>query len=306
MIDKLRAMVFFCRAAEAKNFAAAAQVLEVVPSALSKVIAALEKELGFVLMNRSTRRISLTDEGTLYYEQCRQILADVEAAEQLGGCGALQVRGVLRVGMHPGLRFAMLTRLGSFLDVQPRLTVETVITNSASAVIDEGLDLVLHIGRLSDSSLIAKPIGWTRPVVCASADYLTRWGLPKHPSELSKHRAIIYARRDETSNTRWTFTKDNRICEVDVPVGGVSRDGIGLVDAALGGCGIARPFDVAARHLIDEGKLQEIFPDWTGEREAITAVLPPHGRLTSAKVRLYLEHMVQVLGGAESSLGALK
>ena len=295
-MDKLRAMTFFCRSAEGKSFAAAAQSLDVVPSALSKVVAALEKDLGFALMNRSTRRLSLTDEGKVYYQQCRQILADIDAAEGLGRRGAVQARGALRIGMHPSLRFAMLTRLGPFLDDHPDLKVETVITNSASAVVDEGLDLVLHIGRLSDSSLIARQLGWTRPVVCASADYLAARGEPLHPSDLTRHRAVIYARRDEPSNMRWTFTKDKQTCDVEVPVGTVTRDGIGLVDAALGGCGIARPFDVAARHLIGAGQLRELLPDWSGEREAVTAVLPPHGRLASAKVRLYLDYFVHVLG----------
>jgi DNA-binding transcriptional LysR family regulator len=295
-MDKLRAMTFFCRAAEAKSFAAAAQQLDVVPSALSKVVAALEKELGFSLMNRSTRSLSLTDEGAVYYEQCRQILADIEAAEGLGRSGAKQARGTLRIGMHPSLRFAVLTRLAPFIDDQPDLRIETVITNSASAVIDEGLDLVLHIGSLSDSGLIARQLGWTRPVACASAEYLARRGEPRHPGELAQHRAVIYARRDEASNTKWSFTQGKQRCEVDVPVSVVSRDGIGLVDAVLGGCGIARPFEFAARHLIGAGPLREVLPGWTGEREAVTAVLPPHARPASAKVRLYLEHIEQVLG----------
>jgi DNA-binding transcriptional LysR family regulator len=295
-MDKLRAMRFFCRAVEAKSFAAAAQALDVVPSALSKVVAGLEQELGFSLMNRSTRRLSLTDEGTAYYELCRQILADIEAAEGLGRHGAVQARGTLRIGMHPGLRFAMMTRLGSFLDAQPALKVETVITNSAPAVVDEGLDLVLHIGPLSDSSLVARQLGWTRPVVCASPGYLASWGEPAHPSELARHRAVIYARRDEAPNTRWTFSKNELRCEVDVPVRSVSRDGIGLVDAALGGCGVARPFDIAARHLIGTGQLRELLPDWAGDRQPITAVMPPHGRSASAKVRLYMDYVADLLG----------
>ncbi len=100
-MDKLRAMKFFCRAVEAKSFAAAAQSMEIVPSALSKVITALEQDLGFRLMNRSTRQLSLTDEGAAYYEQCRRILQDVEEAEARGRSGKGQARGTLRVGMHP-------------------------------------------------------------------------------------------------------------------------------------------------------------------------------------------------------------
>src|SRR6516162_5472709 len=130
-MDKLRAMTFFCRAVESKSLAAAAQALDVVPSALSKAISALERDLGFALLNRSTRGLSLTEEGALYYERCRQIIADVEAAESIGRNGEAQARGTLRVGMHPALRYAMMTTLQPFLDAHPDLTVETVITNSA-------------------------------------------------------------------------------------------------------------------------------------------------------------------------------
>ena len=294
-MDKLRAMTFFCRAVEAKSFAAAAQSVNVVPSALSKVISALEKELGFSLLSRSTRSLSLTEEGAVYYEQCRQILSDVEIAEGAGRRGGAQARGTLRIGMHPGLRYAMMTALRPFIDEQPDLKVETLITNAAAAVIDEGLDLVLHIGALSDSSMIARPLGWTRPIVCAAPAYLASSREPRHPSELSGHRAVIYARRDEAPNTRWSFVKGSETCDVEVPVRVVSRDGVGLVDAALSGCGLARPLEIAARHLVATGQLRELLSDWTGEPQAITAVLPPQGRTAPAKVRLYVEYVAALL-----------
>jgi LysR family transcriptional regulator, regulator for bpeEF and oprC len=296
-MDKLRAMTFFCRTVEAKSFAAAAQSLGVVPSALSKVISALEQELGFSLLSRSTRRLSLTDEGALYHEQCRQILSDIEVAESMGRGGAALARGTLRIGMHPGLRYAMMTTLKPFLDEHPDLKIETLITNTAAAVVDEGLDLVLHIGALSDSSMIAKPLDWTWPIVCAAPAYLTAHGEPCHPRELAEHRGVIYARRDEAPNTRWRFAKGSETCDVDVPVCVVSRDGVGVVDAALSGCGVARPLEIAARHLVAAGQLCELLNDWTGERQAITAVLPPQGRTSPAKVRLYIEFVAAALAG---------
>lgn len=294
-MDKLRAMSFFCRTVEAKSFAAAAQSLGVVPSALSKVISALEHQLGFSLLSRSTRNLSLTDEGAAYYEQCLQILSDIEVAEGAGRRGGTQARGVLRIGMHPGLRFAMMTRLQPFLEAHLDLKLETLITNSASAVVDEGLDLVLHIGPLSDSSLIARPLGWTRPIVCAAPRYLATCDVPQHPGDLVQHAAVIYARRDEASNTRWRFLKGEEAVDVDVPVRVVSRDGVGLVEAAMSGCGVARPLEIAARHLIAAGQLQPLLSDWTGERQAITAVLPPQGRSASAKVRLYVDYAAGLL-----------
>ena len=299
-MDKLRAMTFFCRTVEARSFAAAARALDVVPSALSKTISALEKELGFSLLNRSTRSLSLTDEGAAYYEQCRQILVDIEVAEGSGRGGRAQARGTLRIGMHPGLRHAMMTMLNPFLDEQPDLKVETLITNAATAVVDDGLDLVLHIGALADSSLIARPLGSTRPIVCAAPAYLAACGEPSHPRELAGHRAVIYARRDEAPNTRWRFAKGSETCDVDVPVRVVLRDGIGLVDAASSGCGVARPLEIAARHLVAAGQLREVLNEWSGEPQAITAVLPPRGRTSPAKVRLYIDYVAALLSSRRS------
>ena len=199
-MDKLRAMRFFCRSVEMKSFSAAAQSLDVVPSALSKVIAALERELGFALLNRSTRGLSMTDGGSAYYEQCRQILHDIEAAEAAGQGGAVRARGTLRIGFAPALRLPAMSGLGSFFDAHPEMRIETITTNSMSAVVEDGLDLLLHIGELRDSSLTARRIGWIQPVVCASPGYLAARGTPLHPSELIGHRGIVHARRDEDPN----------------------------------------------------------------------------------------------------------
>jgi DNA-binding transcriptional LysR family regulator len=294
-MDKLRAMIFFCRAVEARSFAAAAQELQVVPSAVSKVVSALEHDLGFRLMNRSTRGFSLTDEGAAYHEQCRQILQDIEAAKGLGRHRGMPVRGTLRIGMHPGLRFAMLAQLGPFLDSHPGLSVETLITNSPTAVVHHGLDLVLHIGRLADSALVARQLGWARSVVCAAPGYLESHEEPRHPAELAAHRAVIYARRDEEANTRWAFARGAERYEVDVCARAISRDGVGVVDALLGGAGVGRPFDVSVQHWLETGRLRQLLPDWTSEPQAVTAVLPAYGRHVSTKVRVYLDSIARWL-----------
>jgi DNA-binding transcriptional LysR family regulator len=293
-MDKLRAMQFFCRTVEAGSFAAAAQALDVVPSVVSKAVAALEQELGFALMNRSTRGFSLTEEGSAYHRQCRQILQDIDEAEASCRPDAAP-RGTLRLGMHPGLRFALLGQIGPFMHRHAGLAVETVITNTPSSVVTEGLDMVLHIGKLPDSSLVAHPLATTRTVVCASPSYLEMFGEPRHPRELAGHAAVIYARRDEEPNTCWAFSRGGERVEVDVCARAVSRDGIGLVDAALGGCGIARPFEVSVRHWVASKHLQALLQDWEGETHEITAVLPVRSRGGSGKVSTFLEFVGKLL-----------
>lgn len=298
-MDKLRAMSLFCRVVEGKTIAAAARSVDMVPSALSKTLAALEAELGFKLLNRSTRRLSPTDDGITYYEHCRQILQDIEDAETSGREGRKRPKGTLRVGMHPSLRQFVLQDLGAFLDRQPNLKMETVITNSPSSVVEDGLDLLIHIGQLADSNLVRRRLGSTRSVTCGSPTYLEAWGVPGHPTDLGQHRAVVYGRHDEAPNIRWTFERKGERHVVEVPSRLISRDGIGLVDAAVGGCGLARPFDVSARYYLSDGRLVEVLPDWQSERLDVSAVMPPGSRGASAKVREYLEFFSSLLTGSK-------
>jgi LysR family transcriptional regulator for bpeEF and oprC len=273
-MDKLRAMRFFCRVAESGSFAAAAVDLDVVPSALSKTIAALEHDIGFRLMHRSTRRMSLTEEGSAYYEKCRAVLQHIEDMETGNRSAGQQLRGTLRIGMHPALRDLLLSRLGHFVDSHPELKIETDVTNSASAVLERGLDVLLHIGTLADSNLLVRRLSWVRPVVCAAPAYLQTWGVPQHPEDLIRHRAVIYGRADESSNTKWTFVRGAKSHTVGVPVRLVARDGIGVTDAVAGGCGIGRPFDIAIHRLLRSGAVLPLLMGWGGPRYAVSAVTP--------------------------------
>src|SRR5437867_5265329 len=153
-MDKLRAITYFVRTVEAKSFAAAAHSLEVTPSALSKAIGALEHDLAFTLFNRSTRHMALTVEGIAYYNCCRKVLQDLEEVELTTGHGRARVAGVLRAGMHPAVSWAVLQEVHSFLEAYPELMVETVMTNSAMALVDRGLDVVIPLGELRDSAAV--------------------------------------------------------------------------------------------------------------------------------------------------------
>jgi LysR family transcriptional regulator for bpeEF and oprC len=296
-MDKLRAMRFFCRSVESGSFATAAAALDVVPSALSKTIAALERDIGFRLMNRSTRRMSLTEEGSTYYESCRGILQQIDDMEAVSRSGRHQLKGSLRVGMHPALRELLLTRLGRFVEANANIQIETDVTNSASAVLERGLDVLLHIGTLADSNLVVRRLSWVRPVVCASPSYLQAWGIPHHPDDLKRHRAVIYGRADEQSNATWAFIRGGESHRVGVPVWLVVRDGIGVTDAVAGGCGIGRPFDIAIHRLLCSGAVHALLPDWDGPRYAVSAVTPA-GR-PSIKVAAFIDFCGDVLSPAD-------
>ena len=293
-MDKLRAVTFFCRAVEAKSFAAAAEVLDVTPSALSKAIGVLEKELNSSLFNRSTRHLSLTPEGAAYYERCRQILQDLEDAESVAFGGRTEPRGTLRVGLHPAVRLAVVSELRNFLEANPNLNVETTTTNTPSMLLTGGLDVIVRIGEMADSGLVARQLGWTEFVVCASPAYLRARGRPTKPEDLANHPAIIYARPDEEPNLEWEFVRGASQRVVAVPMRLVVRDGVGGVDAAIKGCGILRPFEIAVREAVAAGQLEVLLPEWSSDKVALFAVFPKR-RMLPAKVQAFLDFVQHIV-----------
>ena len=287
-MDKLRAIKFFCRAVETKSFTTAANALDVRQSVLSKTIAALEADLQFTLFNRSTRRLALTEEGAAYYDRCRQIIAELEEAEVLSRNGAVRPTGTLRVGIHPVFQISLCRRMGEFLASNPGLNVELEHTNSPAALLEQGLDVVLRVGAIADSTFVARPLGATRISTLASPKYLDLRGRPKHPQDLSGHPAIVPGYRHNDTYAKWTFTKGSQREVVTVPVGVVLREGVGLGVTAAGGAGLVQLYDIAAHPFVDDGALEPILQDWSCGEQPVYAVV--HGRRsTPAKVRVFVD-----------------
>jgi LysR family transcriptional regulator for bpeEF and oprC len=209
---------------------------------------------------------------------------------------------MLRVGLHPALRGLVLRTLGPFLDDHPELRVETLLTNSLSAVVEEGLDLLLHIGELPDSGLIAQRIAVSKHLVCASPGYLARRGEPRHPQDLVRHRALLYQRHDEASNVSWAFTRGHERVAIEVPVQLAARDGVGMVDAMLGGCGIGRLSEFAVRRLVALNQLRIVLTEWETGTVPVQAVWPTGSARMTAKSRLFLEFVTSLLEG-EGNVG---
>jgi DNA-binding transcriptional LysR family regulator len=293
-MDKLRALKFFCCVAETKSFAAAAYELDVVPSVLSKAIAALETDVDFKLFNRTTRRVSLTENGTRYYEHCKRLLIELDEAELLERGGIGKAAGKVVVGIHPAINRILMARVDEFLAAYPDIVVETTIASTPATMLDDKLDLLVTLADLSDSSFGVTTIGTTRHVLAASPTYLKKNGIPRTPDDLRKHSFIVSGRPDGPSYARWTLKRGAEVQTVYVPVRIINRQGVHIYEACVSGAGISRQVDLHIRPQIKRGELVQVLPDWSLTTLPIRAVVPDRKK-TPEKVRVLVEFLRSII-----------
>jgi DNA-binding transcriptional LysR family regulator len=296
MADVANEMQVFQRVVTRGSFARAADDLGMSPSAISKLMARLEQRLGVRLINRSTRRLALTQEGELYYQSSRDVLRAIEAAEAEIASARAAPRGRLRVHAFPTFAVDHLSAaLPDFLARHPRISFDFLVTNRAVDLLAENVDVALRVGQLSDSTMVARRISALTQVVCASPKYLARHGRPLQPSDLRKHACLTLSHLPGAS--KWTFRKD---VSVEVNVGGpVSADSAHmLLRLAIEGLGIVRFGDNVVARAIQAGLLEPLLQDFEEpENFPLWAILPP-GRQRAAKVKVFLDFLVERFGPA--------
>lgn len=291
-LDHLTAMAVFARVVEEGSFSRAAQALELSKSAVSKQVARLEDRLGVRLLNRTTRRLSLTEAGTAFYEGCRLVVADAEAAEAAVNHLAAAPRGTLRVNapMSFGLRHVA-PRISEFLERYPELSVDLQLSDRTVDLVEEGYDMTVRVGRLPDSSLVARRLSPQRQVVCAAPSYLERHGRPRHPNDLADHQCLIYSYL--SSGKDWRFKGAEG--EIRVTVSGrlEANNGDALLAAARGGAGVALlPRFIAADDL-HAGRLETVLDDWTHAQDGAVYAVFPATRNLSPKVRVFVDFLAE-------------
>jgi DNA-binding transcriptional LysR family regulator len=288
-------MEVFARVVERGSFAAAAQDMGLSASAVSKLLARLESRLGVRLINRTTRRLALTSEGITYLRRSREILAAIEAAETELGATRLSPRGHLRVHAPPVMiadHFA--PALSGFLARYPRLTIEFLVANRVVDLVAENVDVAMRTGHLPDSSLVACKVIDLSQIVCASPEYLARYGRPLVPDDLAQHACLTL--KSMTTPATWSFEKDGKTVMVEVsgPVSADSSDV--LVRLAVEGVGIIRLGELAVARALTSGALVPLLQDvQVNEGYPLWAVLPP-GRQRSPKVKVFLDFLTETLG----------
>jgi DNA-binding transcriptional LysR family regulator len=292
-MDRLAQLEAFVAVAESGGFSAAARALGRTTSGVSKQVRALEERLGVRLLNRTTRRVSLTEMGVAFRERVQGVLQDLDEAELALGELQEAPRGVLRVGAPMDFgRIALAADLAGFAARHPGVRLEVELADRFVDVVAEGFDVVVRIGDLADSSLVARRMGPCRRVLCAAPSYLDASGRPERPSDLSHHAVVGYAYERAR---RWRFREGDEEVSVSAEPRHRANNGEMIRSMVVEGLGIALlPTFVAAEDL-RAGRLEMLFADRLQADTAIWAVTP-HRKLLATKVRLLLDHLVSGCG----------
>ena len=292
MTPRLADMAVFAGVVEAESFTAAARILGLSKSAVSKQVARLEADLGVRLLQRTTRRLSLTEEGATFFEGCQRMLAEAADAEATVRHLAGGVRGRLRV--NAPMTFGVMhlaPMLPALLARHPELEVELSLNDRIVDLVEEGYDVGLRIGRLPPSSLVARRLAGSRSAVCASPAYLARHGRPDTPAALKSHRCLLYSYM-ETPKT-WAFRSAEGIQRIAVSGPLETNNGEVLLQAALAGQGVVRlPAFIVGPALCD-GRLLELLEDWQDPREPALHVVYPARRHLAPKVRAFADFLTE-------------
>ena len=310
-MDKLNSLIIFVRAAQNRSFSEAARQMGMSPSSVSKAVQRLEEELGIRLLNRTTRSVTLTDDGAAFYVRCRQIIDELEEAEQELLRTRYQPSGTLRIDLTMALgRMHIVGALPLLTAKYPSLKLDVSLNDRFVDLIEEGIDAVVRLGIGTDSRLIMHRVATVRFVVCASPDYFKRHGIPKTPQDLKQHNCINFVYPQTRRVFEWRFQHGSLHTpgnprnalphqgeQFEMPVEGSLRfdHAESLLEAAIAGAGIVQVLNYVAGRAIAGGELQPILEDYAAPGEPISVIYPQKRHL-SAKVRAFIDFMVDLMG----------
>jgi DNA-binding transcriptional LysR family regulator len=283
---------------EAGNFVRAGEALGLTQSGVSRAIQRLEQHLGVRLFDRTSKFVTLTNEGRRFYQEVGPLLAGLEAAATGVAQSATSVRGRLRINVDPTFARLMLApHLGTFLKAHPELSIEIAVHDRLGDPVAEGFDFAIRFGEPEPSSLIGRRLLQTRMLTCAAPSYLKGRGQPNQPIELAngRHECVLFRDPSTGQPFPWEFHRRKKI--VTVPVKGrlLLNDAATQLGICIAGYGIAQVFELGIAQLLESGTLVNLFPDWTDELFPLYA-LHPSKNLPPAKVRAFLDFVVSAVG----------
>ncbi len=303
-MDRLHSMRVFSRVIEEGSFAGAARSLNLSPAVVTRLVADLEEHLGARLINRTTRRLALTDTGELYLERVQQILTEIEEAEALASAATSEPRGHLRVLVPPAFAVHQIAKhLPKFRALYPRVTIELSAPGPVETI-DENFDIsIIQMGRQAlDGDFVARLLACSEVITCASPEYLDCRGRIEHPSELAQHELMFPTVAREIPFYRGAAGGGSSVGESFTV--NVARQGLSTIHsdtmyaAALAGMGVVGLPSYVVEDALTEQALERVLPEWRVLTLRVYAAMPTR-KYVPARTRAFMDYLVQVFGGLE-------
>jgi DNA-binding transcriptional LysR family regulator len=289
--NKLNSIEVFLKVAKLESFSEAAKQLSLSKAMVSKHVTNLENSLGVRLLNRTTRQLGLTEAGIAYRVRIREIMNDMTETELAITQLSTEPQGTLRIMAPTSFGSFHLTRaIADYRKIYTKVGIEAVLTEREPDIIEDGLDMVIKVGVLEDSSLVARKIADARMSICASESYLEEYGVPLTPEDLFEHNCLIYSGRQPMGE--WRFTVDAKIKKIRVKGDVRSNVGDALRIAAIQGCGLVQLPRYMTGLDLKSGRLKAVLEDYAPPARPIHAIYP-HRQHLSAKVRTFVEFLYQ-------------
>jgi len=293
-MDRLTSMSVFAKVADLGSFSAAAKELRMSPTMIGKHIRFLEERLGSQLINRSTRRQSLTELGRSYLDHCRHLLDEAEAGDALVEEAMGAPRGKLRVATSIAFgSYSLAPALVRFMKKYPEVSVDLVLNDKMVDLFEEGLDAAIRVGTLTDSTMMSRSLSPYAGVVCAAPGYLAERGTPAHPSDLVDHECLRYP--GWSDGRRWSFLGPDGEVHVEVTSRLTINNAFGIRYAALAGAGIVLMRDELLADDIAAGRLKVVLPNYRTQSRA-RQILWPKNRKMTPKLRALIDFVVETYG----------
>lgn len=294
VFERLTGLMAFARAGSVGSYTAAARSLSVSPSAISKSVQRLERDLGVSLFNRTTRSLTLTAQGRDLHERALRLLRDAEEIEQVAKAARAEPSGTLRIAASLPIGLHIIApALPRFRKLHPKVTIDLRLSDHIVDLIEESVDLAVRIGDLADSRLISRRLSPHRLCCYAAPDYLAKHDAPTHPDDLADHETINLRYQSTGQMFRWPFRIGDREIEIVPPSNIIIDTSEGVMATIAAGAGIGMGTSFVANAWVKSGRLVPVLSDFTVERENITALWPESRRANPA-VRAFLKMLIEL------------
>jgi LysR family transcriptional regulator, regulator for bpeEF and oprC len=295
-MDKLKSLIIFLRSAQYQSFSEAARQLSMSPSAVSRAVARLEEDLGIRLLQRTTRSLTLTEDGEKFHQRCQQILDELEVVELEVKQSQSKPKGTLRLNFSIAFgKMYIAPRLAELAAQYPELAFNVSFSDRMSDIIEEGIDATVRIGSGSDSRLAMQVLGKTYPVTCAAPSYLKQAGIPKTPEAIAQYRCVNFVLPQSGREINWKFEAQGKPLILPVQSYLQFDYAEALLETAIAGAGIIQAPRYIVAEAIRQDKLQPILVNYASKEETIITIVYPQKKYLSAKVRVFIDFMTVIV-----------